>query len=353
MNGLRIETVDENICVTIPRSFLEQLFGGPPTISSSKNPHSIRTTVPTLKSAYNDYLKARTLRPTTLVGYNRIVDKYLKDWHNVPLTEITDILFVDKCSEIRKTSGVAQAAFASRVFKAVYSFAAFRHKFPLTDFSKALRYSGLSLHSPRKKSYIPNHKRSSWLSVVLSLSSTREERTARDIFLLGIFLGLRKKELMTLEWGDVDFDERKITLRNTKNHKDHVLPLCDFLVKRLKDRRSSVHGNYVFPGKTGKSPIRDIDDMRLRVIEQSGVPFTLHDLRRTFATIASDLGISPYTIKRLLNHSSAGDVTAGYVVHTVDSLRDTMEKIGKEITKNVGPAKRKEKKGLKDLVAKF
>ena len=53
MNGLRIETVDENICVTIPRSFLEQLFGGPPTISSGKNPHSIRTTVPTLKSAYN------------------------------------------------------------------------------------------------------------------------------------------------------------------------------------------------------------------------------------------------------------------------------------------------------------
>ncbi len=355
MSGLRIETVDNDICVYIPRSFWTQLFDSPQKFPSDNRPCSTKITgsPPTLKSSYIEYLKARTLRPSTLVGYNRIVDKYLKDWHDIPLTEITDISFVDKCSEIRKTSGVAQAAFASRVFKAIYSFAAFRYKFPPTDFSKALRYSGLALHSPRKRSYIPAHKINVWLSSVLSLSSTREEQTARDIFLLGIFLGLRKKEIMTLEWGDVDLEERKITLRNTKNHKDHVLPLCDFLVQRLRVRKKNVPGLYVFPGKTGRSPVRDIDDMRLRVIQLSEVSFTLHDLRRTFATIASDLGIPPYTIKRILNHSSSGDVTAGYVVHTVDSLRDTMEKIGKEITKNVGPAKRKEKKGLKDLVAKF
>jgi len=35
----------------------------------------------------------------------------------------------------------------------------------------------------------------------------------------------------------------------------------------------------------------------------SNVVFTLHDLRRTFATVAEGLDIAGYTLKRLLNHT--------------------------------------------------
>jgi integrase len=44
------------------------------------------------------------------------------------------------------------------------------------------------------------------------------------------------------------------------------------------------------------------------------VPFSPHDLRRTFASIVSRLGdrLSYYTTKRLLNHRTS-DVTQGYV----------------------------------------
>ena len=55
--------------------------------------------------------------------------------------------------------------------------------------------------------------------------------------------------------------------------------------------------------------------------------FTIHDLRRTFATLAEDAGVRDYTLKRLLNHSGGRDVTAGYYVPDVNALRDPMNKI--------------------------
>jgi hypothetical protein len=64
-----------------------------------------------------------------------------------------------------------------------------------------------------------------------------------------------------------------------------------------------------------------------RVIEQSGVPFALHDLRRTFCTVAEGLDLSHYALKRLLNHRMAGDVTAGYIGKNIERLRDPMQRI--------------------------
>jgi integrase len=63
---------------------------------------------------------------------------------------------------------------------------------------------------------------------------------------------------------------------------------------------------------------------------QSGVPFTLHDLRRTFASIVNhrlERNFSAYTVKRLLNHSSGGDVTQGYIQFGIEDLRDPMQAV--------------------------
>ena len=83
---------------------------------------------------------------------------------------------------------------------------------------------------------------------------------------------------------------------------------------------------YVFPGRDGISPIRDIDDARNRVIGESGIDFSIHDFRRTFATVATEIGVPHYLLKKLLNHRS-GDVTEGYVVSTAEILRGPMKKI--------------------------
>jgi integrase len=59
----------------------------------------------------------------------------------------------------------------------------------------------------------------------------------------------------------------------------------------------------------------------------SGIHFRIHDLRRTFITIAEGLDISAYALKRLMNHKMNGDITAGYIVTDVERLRKPMQQI--------------------------
>jgi len=63
------------------------------------------------------------------------------------------------------------------------------------------------------------------------------------------------------------------------------------------------------------------------VRKKSGIYFTLHDLRRTFLTMAAKLDVPPYALKRLVNHSVSNDMTSRYIVLDAERLRLHMERI--------------------------
>lgn len=87
----------------------------------------------------------------------------------------------------------------------------------------------------------------------------------------------------------------------------------------LKKRSEGRENEYVFPGQGEKYRyIRDVRHHMDLVTESSGVKFILHDLRRTFLTVADAQDLSAYAIKRLANHKMATDVTAGYIVSDVE-----------------------------------
>ena len=284
-----------------------------------------------LQTCYDSYVSLRVLRPSTRKGYDRVILKYCIDWLERDLPSLTDDEILKKYVEIREKSGSAQAALAVRVLKALYAYAIARFQIPERNIGRILRVAGITLTPIRKTRHIQKNDLPKWYKAVSSQSKTRQERTARDIFLLGLFTGLRKTEIMSLKWEDIDLRSRILTARNTKNHRDHSLPLPDFLVRLLRERKPDTGKSpYVFPGKDLTVRIRDIDDSRFRVIDESGIKFTIHDLRRTFATIAAEMGIPPYLLKKLLNHKS-GDVTEGYVISTVEILRNPLQKIAKRI----------------------
>jgi integrase len=77
----------------------------------------------------------------------------------------------------------------------------------------------------------------------------------------------------------------------------------------------------------------------LRVSAGSGVSFTLHDLRRTFITIAESLDVPYYALKRLLNHRANSDVTGGYIVVDAERLRGPVQRVADRILELVGKDK--------------
>ncbi|WP_240761725.1 hypothetical protein [Nitrosococcus wardiae] len=93
----------------------------------------------------------------------------------------------------------------------------------------------------------------------------------------------------------------------------------------LSRRRTETIGSYVFETPRGR-----LSNLRYAIAEvesKSGVSFCIHDLRRTFATVADALDIPGYAVKALLNHKNGNDVTAGYIVVDVERLRGPMQKI--------------------------
>jgi integrase len=101
--------------------------------------------------------------------------------------------------------------------------------------------------------------------------------------------------------------------------------LAKLIAARVKQTADS---EFLFPswGKTGR--ITEAHKAVAKVAEISEVPFALHDLRRTFATIAESLDISTNAVKRLLNHAvNQNDVTSGYIVTDVERLRKPMQQI--------------------------
>lgn len=163
-----------------------------------------------------------------------------------------------------------------------------------------------------------------------------EPEYSRDFLLIALFTGMRRNEIASLRWEHIDLRERALHIPRTKNGDPLDLPLSDFLVGLLRERQGQAGTSpWVFPSTGRKGHIVETKKFTARVTERSGVTFTLHDLRRTFITIAESLDIPHYALKRLLNHRLSGDVTAGYIVSDMERLRGPVSLVAAKVLKNV------------------
>jgi integrase len=154
-----------------------------------------------------------------------------------------------------------------------------------------------------------------------------KNETLRDYLLLILFTGLRRQEAAKLKWQQVDLKEKTLKVIDTKNKESHTLPLSDYLYELLSNRKINASNNYVFAGTGETGYIVEPRKQMAKVIKETDILFTVHDLRRTFITITESLDIPAYALKRLLNHKMTNDVTAGYIMLDVERLRKPMQMI--------------------------
>lgn len=317
------------------RAILGQIAKGinPNDAAKAKRAKSV-----SLEDVYQDYRKARkSLKPITLRDYDRIVNTYLSDWKAKPLSQISKDMIERKHREIGERSP-AQANLTMRFVRALFNFAIGQYEDsegnPIISDNPIKRLSQTRswYRVVRRNTVIKAHELPAWLKAVNNLSNDqvgRNREMIRDYLLLMLFTGLRREEGASLQWEHVDLKSRTLTIPDPKNRQPHVLPLTDFLFELLK-RRKKEAGNdspYVFPGEGVKGYLNEPRKQMQRVTQESGVDFTLHDLRRTFITIAESLDISAYALKRLANHKMGSDVTAGYIISDVERLREPMNRI--------------------------
>jgi len=283
----------------------------------------------TLQEAFEDYLKTRKdLKPSTIHDYRRSMNGPFSDWQNKALLDISKDMVELRHRTLGKKSP-ARANNALRVLRAIFNHA--RGKYDDAKGNPIIVINPVDRLSQNRAWYkitprqtlIKPHQLADWYTATYQLNN----ETTRDYLHFILFTGLRRSEASTLKWDDVDFGDNTITIAETKNHQPHTLPLSDFLEKLLKRRAQAASSPYVFPAESERGYLIEPRTAVERVSKLSGVTFTLHDLRRTFITIAESLDIPAYALKRLLNHKDPNDVTAGYIVSDVNRLRTPMQKI--------------------------
>jgi integrase len=146
--------------------------------------------------------------------------------------------------------------------------------------------------------------------------------------------GQRAAEIAGLRWSELKDDVIVLPPERTKNHREQVVPLSEpaRAIIKAQPRRSADgelrdlifgFGDGPFSG-WGKAK----DALEKRIAEKAGQPlphWTPHDLRRSFATHASGLGIQPHIIEVILNHVSGfrAGVAGVYNRHAYDAEKRT------------------------------
>ena len=158
------------------------------------------------------------------------------------------------------------------------------------------------------------------------------------IFFTFLNTGMRRAELVNLEWTDVDFEQRIIKIRRKSfwmpKTGEREIPVNDELLLVLK--RLPKRGNFVFTDKAGKQ--MNADTVRKELVitaKKADVPnlTELHALRHTFASQLNKQGVDLPSIQKLMGHNSI-ETTMIYTHQTTQQLRDAVSRL--KISLNTG-----------------
>lgn len=271
---------------------------------------------PTLRQAFDEYMKSKEFRPLTRYNYPRLIKKNLGDWLDKPVTAISRGMVDQRFKELSRgsaigTSGKGTANLTMKILRAVLNYAALAHEVegqplllsnPVSRLTQAKAWHRLN---PRQ-GVIPDHKLADWYKAVSALSNP----TARDYYLVLLLTGLRRNEAPRLTWDDIDLGGKWLNVPSAiaKNGIEYRLPLSGFLQELFEERYSNRNGSkYVFPGYRGSGRYFGCYATLRKLRAESGCDFIIHDLRRTFLTMAERLNIPHYALKKLAGHSMRDD----------------------------------------------
>jgi integrase len=185
-----------------------------------------------------------------------------------------------------------------------------------------------------KMPYLPeNNERTRWLKPEQEIALLEcSPIWLSELILFAVNTGLRKGELLDLQWDRVNLIAKTIYIENTKSGNPRTLPLnkiaLDLLKAKDKNRNNVVNfrNNYVFLSNANTKLLGDnVRRAFLSAVTKAGIEdFTFHDLRHTYASRLAQAGVDLYKISKLLGHKDIR-MTQRYSHICTDSLRGAVE----------------------------
>lgn len=268
-----------------------------------------------LKEGFLKDLKIKGYAPTTIFQINLYLDyfkQYLTLYSIKDITPKTINEYKNSLYHHRKKNG--KPLHPSSVFARLN---ALRRYFQFLKREKYIFYDPtIKLELPRMKEHLPRNILTE--KEVLNLLSQPDIKTSiglRDRAILEVLYssGLRRRELISLNLYDIDFNKGILRVVKGKGGKDRTIPVgkaaCEFVNQYIRQARSrwikkisekalfiTMEGRRMTPGDLGYTI--------WKYSQRIGRPITCHSLRHSCATHMLRGGADLRVIQAILGHSS-------------------------------------------------
>lgn len=273
-----------------------------------------------LVDCWRAYTDTKQLRPGTKADYWSVITQHAMHLLDVPVESWTQ----DQVLKLYKQTLVktqAQANKLKRVLTAIWNF----NKIMESDRFKGLEnpwgvITALGVAKPLKR----RNNRLYAHEYALFLQETNNmPRTEGAWLQLLLFTCLRATALASARWEWLDWSRGVLNVPEEieKNGRNRIVALSEVplnILRRLHARQRHPANGPIFP------------DLDMRCYEfiraRTGMDCRPHDLRRTHASIASELGYNEHVVKMVLGHVLS-DVTGGYIHFSDSYLREVNRKV--------------------------
>ncbi|SRR5882724_758735 len=131
-------------------------------------------------------------------------------------------------------------------------------------------------------------------------------RFLRSVIVLALNTGMRRGELLSLSWRQIDLAHRTIRILTAKSSSgERSIPLNTTANAVISDLARGKNSELVFPSsrRAGKT-ILDLKKGFKKAVQLANIPgIRFHDLRHTFATRLVQAGVDLITVQHLLGHA--------------------------------------------------
>lgn len=254
----------------------------------------------TLGQYLDMWLARKTMRDATEREYKRVVMHAKKHAGDVRLSRITPMLVADVLDQIKPP---ATSNAVRRYLKGAFKQAV----------ARGLLFTNPLESVPPKRT--PDTKRRVWQHEEIAKFITASRGSAKALFLVALFAGLRRGELLALRWENVT--PTGITVDSTWVRGDKVgppktqasyrtVPIHEGLYAQIVEARPEIESEFAFPAGSGRMFGGGNLWRNFRATtKRAGVPvIRFHDMRRTAATLWAEAGVPPKVIQRMLGHST-------------------------------------------------
>ncbi len=265
-------------------------------------------------------------------------ERYLKPWRSKPVTTITADVVTKWHKRLGAEHGEHQADRCLAMVKTVFSETMKAGIFAGTNPAANVR----KFHGSAASYGRTRNLDGSEVGRLLKTLHEYHDQDTTDLFMVLLFTGARKSNVMAMRWPDMNRDPLKpswtVPGAESKNKEPMVIsivePVISILNRRWENRRSD---EWVFPAKQSGSKTPHVAEVKRAwksICETAGLQdVRIHDLRRTLGSWQASLGASLQVIGRSLGHKSMQS-TEVYARLNIDPVRESVGRAAAAMLEN-------------------